>query len=124
MVQHVARVIGVGTARAQIGCVVGERHRPSDWARTVAGSARQLLGALAGLPEVEDVLVVGVFVIVGGADVAQPVAALAVCTTDNPDTSASPVPAVGDREAGCDGGEVVGFGPGLQLQAVAPGLDA
>src|SRR5262249_62317356 len=68
-------------------------------------------------------LAVGILVVAGDGDPLGPVTAVAVGDLDDPTASAD-APAIAERDAGRDGGEVVGFLAHLELEAGGAGFEA
>src|SRR5262249_43803625 len=106
------------TAGGEVALIVGERFR--DRGRPVASLAALAAGELAGLvlrlPPRKDVLTVGVFVVVGLANVLEPGATVAVGDAHDP-TAGALAAAMAEREPGSDGREVKRLAADGKLEA-------
>src|SRR5262245_47327127 len=103
MEAHPRGVARSTTTGGEVALIVGERFRDRGW--PVAGLTRLAAGELAGfvlsLPPRENVLAVGVLVVVGERDVFQPRPAVAVGDAHDP-TAGALAAAIAERNPGGD----------------------
>jgi hypothetical protein len=124
VLQDAGGVLGSAPAGGEVAGVFG--HRVGDGYGTAGVgdvAPRQPPRPILGLPESKHVLAVGVLVIVGGADLLGPVAALAVGDPHHPDAG-TVVAAVAERDPGRDRGEIIGLPADLELEARSAGFEA
>src|SRR5262249_640130 len=105
------------------GLVVGERFRNRGWPAASVLAAGERTGLVLRLPPREDVLAVGVLVVVGIGDAFGPVAAMAISDFDDPSPPALPAP-VAELDSGRDGSEVVGVLGDVELQGGSGSLQS
>src|SRR6516225_5705469 len=107
MVPDAGHVAGKAVASLEVGLVVGERFGDGDGLAALDGAACERPRLVLCLPKRQDALAVGVLVVVGNPrQILGPVAALAVGDADDPRAAVLAAP-VGERDTGCDGGEVM-----------------